>query len=183
MIKIKAEGQITHHGRLAQGANFLLEEYERKISDDGRGTFYFLLGSIMFSAFRAEGCINVVGWRLLREAWPDSLGWRDKIKLIYGIAKKEADFSRRPLQTVSSLFSARNDWAHAKPEIVNAIYSRQTLDWPEDDPFVSQLVRNVTIEFAKRCEKDVDTFFEDLLQVSQVELVDTLTSGTETGLQ
>ncbi len=183
MIKIRARGQITRHGMLGTGASTLLEEYKTRSSkEESTGAFYFLLASLMFSAFQAEGSINTVGWKLLQNAWPETLGWKDKVKLIYGISGRTADFGTMPLQILNELFSLRNGWAHAKPEIVDGEYEiANPMDFGSDH-FRSDFERRVTVDFAERAEVQVEAFFNELLEVSKVEWHETTTNGIETGL-
>ena len=177
MTEFKAEGQITLHALLSQGSEVFLEEYRRRCSDELEGTFYFLLGSLLFSAFEVEGCINIVGFNILGKAWPEELNWRKKICLIYGIKGSKPDFGKRPLQTIISLFDLRNGWAHIKPEMLNKSKERSAGDHLASKAFTSDFEDNVTIRFAEKCAQDVNNFFKELLEVSGVGWSDTITSG------
>ena len=189
MSRYRVVGQRTLHGRLAAGADLFLNEYESRVNSvesegsiESGGSFHFLLASIMFSAFYVEGYINIIGSKLLAKAWPENLSWKEKIWLIYALAKQEPKFGAEPLQTIQKLFKIRNGWAHAKPETVDGEFEYDILDNDSFDPLSSDFEKCITPEFAKECAAEAKKFFECLLVVSGVEWPDTVTSAVESGV-
>lgn len=180
--KVVVEGQITHHGMLATGADFLLREYAERIESKPDGLFYFLLASVMFSAFRVEGSINVIGEKLLGNAWPERLSWREKVKLIFAIRGDNADFGSDPLQTVSKLFKIRDQWAHPKLQLIAGEFQYDPFGPDINDPLIHNMVRIMTLDFAKTCSSEADAFFHKLVDISGVDYFETMTHATERGV-
>ncbi|MCA3490793.1 MAG: hypothetical protein IOC81_09760 [Rhodobacter sp.] len=164
------------------GADFLLQEYFERIESKPDGLFYFLLASVMFSAFRVEATINLFGWKLLAEKWPEKNNWEEKIKLIFSHRKSNVDLGSNPFQLIHRLFVIRNQWAHAKPQLVSGQYEYDSFANDSRDPFTSDMMKCITPEFAKACASAADALFFKLLDVSGVRHLDTLTHGIERGV-
>lgn len=74
---------------------------------------------VVFMAFLVEAYLNSLGYRFV-PAWDslEFLRWRDKVKFLHGVAGKEVDWGRAPLDFALVLFRKRDKLAHGKPHRV-----------------------------------------------------------------
>lgn len=114
-IEIEYERDMRAHPTLSNGAYFMLHMAE----EQEIGRFYYLISSLMLSAFAIESYLNYIGEKHIA-SWKEieRMGPIDKIKEIGAISMIDMDWGKRPYQTIISLFKFRNDLAHAKPKIL-----------------------------------------------------------------
>lgn len=134
------------------------------------------MGSLIFSAFAIEAKVNYVGWKVLKNGWPERANLHEKIDLLIAVLALNLSWGQRPLQTISQLKRFRDTIAHGKPEIINEtiITDVEPDVW---DALKAQWESSVTPENVDLCYEDMDTFWKTLLDAAKIRVGDTLTHG------
>ncbi|MGR3795503.1 hypothetical protein [Vannielia sp. SX4] len=140
------------------------------------GVYHIMMASLIFSAFSIEAKVNFVGWKVLKNGWPERANLREKIALLLQILPLELSWGERPLQTVAELKRFRDTLAHGKPEIVD---ETAIVDVPPEiwDALKSQWESSVTPDFVNRCREDEDVLWQKLLGAAKINVSDTITHG------
>ena len=155
-IVIQYEREIRPHPSLSNGAYFMLQMAEEQET----GRFYYLISSLMLSAFTIESYLNYIGEKHIA-SWKEieKESTIEKIKKIGAISSIDMDWGQRPYQTITSLFRFRNDLAHAKPKILqgkkiireDSFEDYDVKDFWEDYPTIEH-VRNAKSDILKVME-------------------------------
>jgi len=121
-IRIEFKREMRPHPILSNGAYFMLHMAE----EQEMGRFYYLISSLMLSAFTIESYLNYIGEKHIA-SWNEieKECTIDKIKKIGAISMLDMDWGQRPYQTIKSIFKFRNELAHAKPKILQGKTSIQ----------------------------------------------------------
>lgn len=150
-IKIEYERDMRPHPTLSNGASFMLHMAE----EQEKGRFFYLISSLMLSAFTIESYLNYIGEKHI-VSWKEieKEGTIDKIKKIGVISMLDMDWGQRPYQTIKSIFKFRNELAHARPKIFQIKTSIQ------EDSFDGFDVKDFweeypTIEHVRNAKSDV----------------------------
>ena len=107
----EGEREVRTFADLAHGADVLIMKTEQ----DQKGSYYTTMSSLLLTAFTFEAYLNHLGDKTIK-FWEEI----EPIKVMdkYSVLCKElgikSDFSRRPYQTLRSLFKFRNSIAHGK---------------------------------------------------------------------
>ena len=96
---------------------WMLEQAET----EPKGSFFQIMGSLIFTAFTLEAYLNHIGERIFT-CWDDleQLSPQKKLNVIAEKLEVEKDYSKRPFQTVKQLFKFRNAIAHGKSEFLKS---------------------------------------------------------------
>jgi hypothetical protein len=115
------------------------------------GRYNHLITTMLFSAFCLEAFLNHVGkdkitfWENLKSLTP-----QNKLKVISSVIGFEPDFSKRPFQTFTAIFSLRNNLVHAETiEIENGFLLNEGNDIAPLEN-LSKWEEQITIGNAKR---------------------------------
>lgn len=170
--KVEAEIKRTRHVSMfdqLRSANHVLLDNAKSERD---GYLYEYLSCLVMSAFSFEALVNDVGHRAI-PAWDDleTLTWKRKLRVLAINVDLKIDFSKRPLQTVNTLFAVRNQVAHGRPHALGPVTKREqgtheelrrrhlTLKWEEQ----------ANADFAQRAVKDVDEFADQLYVAAKID--------------
>lgn len=112
---IEQERQVNTYAGLGHAARCL----RHTATNVQEGSFYTEMSSLIFSAFTLEAYMNHVGDRLF-PFWEelDRLSYSKKLKIITMHLGIKPDASKRPYQTIKSLFRFRNSIAHGRSQIL-----------------------------------------------------------------
>ena len=184
------------HNDVANAAWFIRERLAKTLENEneGEGVFLDMIALVTMTAFTLEGYANFIGkWIIDRDnSEKDALDiWnkferipiKEKIKSIQKMLDIEMDWNKRPYETVDSLISLRNMFAHPKSH--PAKEREQIL--VGTDAKLRQLLRDhkpeyeerLTWEFANIAYNDVEAIWRGLLSAAQIELHQTWSGGSQ----
>lgn len=178
-FQVHTEAERLIHNDLSNCAWGMREDMNKKFeSGETAGVYFDMMGALIFLAFSIEAKINFIGWKILEDGWPERASLKEKINLIYKVLDLDADWSRRPLQTISSLKRFRDTLAHGKPELVKEI---KEVDVDPDiwESLKAQWEREVNPDNVNRCYEDIDNLWKLLLKEAEIPIAKTLTSGNQ----
>lgn len=169
--KVEAEIRRTRHVSMFEQ----LTSANRVLLDNARaernGYLYKYLSCLVMSAFSFEALINDVGYRAIR-AWDDreTLTWKRKLRVLTSYVGLTIDFSNRPLQSINTLFTVRNQVAHGRPHVLGPESKLEqgtheelrrrhlTMKWEE----------HANADFAQRAVDDVNEFADQLYAAAKI---------------
>lgn len=138
-----------------------------------KGSFYTAQASLLFSAFTHEAFLNTLGPKLI-SYWEELeyLNPTKKLKIIAETLNYKPDLSKRPYQTLKTLFVFRNAIAHGRDEQV--LVDGKAVPMSASGAGYSQLVEAdwvayCTTQNAKRAFEDVEEMARDLSDRAGVE--------------
>ncbi len=134
------------------------------------GSFYDVMGSLLFSAFTLEAYLNHLGsmtighWDYLERLRP-----QEKLELLSNILDYKIDYSKRPFQTINILFNFRNEVAHGKTETVKVdkvvkLSQRDSIKDPQ-----TKWEKYCTLTNAQKANKDVGDIVSILHKKADIE--------------
>lgn len=144
---------------LDHGSNVLLLKAEQ----DERGSYYTVMGSLLLTAFTFEAYLNHIGSKFL-PYWEEieSIRVLDKYSVLTKHFKVEPEASKRPYQTLRSLFKFRNAIAHGKSQVLNETREVASDADPHDFLPKAHWEEYCTLGNAKRAREDVRNIIEEL---------------------
>jgi hypothetical protein len=155
----EGEREVRTFADLAHGSEVLI----MKTKQDQKGSYYTTMSSLLLTAFTFEAYINHLGDKKIK-FWEEI----EPIKVMdkYSVLCKELginpDFSRRPFQTLKSLFKFRNSIAHGKSKILK---ETKEVSW-QDDPHIhkprTEWEEYCEIGNAKRAKVDISEVIKEL---------------------
>lgn len=176
LVRTEAERFIDND--LSNTAHYFetnVEEKERAGNQDGIGSE--VMAGLVFTAFSIEAKLNFVGWKALKNGWPERASFKEKVELINVVLGLNTDWGAEPLQTIGKLYKFRNTLAHGKPDIVDGhsavvdvepeVWEALKMQWEED----------VNSAFLNKCRSAEDEFWKTLLKSAGIEMHQTLTHG------
>jgi len=155
----KGEREVRTFADLAHGADVLIIKTEQ----DQRGSNYTIMSSLLLTAFTFEAYLNHLGDKIIK-FWEkiEPIKVMDKYFIIGKELGIDPDFSRRPYQTLSSLFKFRNAIAHGKSIILKDTKSVNS----QDDPYIhapqTEWEEYCKLNNAKRAKKDISEIINEL---------------------
>lgn len=110
-LKVPKRRQVNMYAELRHASHVLMHQAIK----DQSGSFYQVMGSLIFTAFMVEAYLNHVGPHVFK-CWCDleRLSPLSKLNLIVERLGIEKDDGKRPYQTLIGLFRFRNTLAHGK---------------------------------------------------------------------
>jgi hypothetical protein len=141
------------------GADVLI----RKSEEQELGRYHLVMSALLLTAFTFEAYLNHLGERKI-PFW----GEIDSIKVLskYAVLCKQfaifPDSSKRPYQTLTSLFRFRNAIAHGKSRVLNETKEVSAQSDPFDHRPKTDWEEYCTLENAKRAKVDVCAIVEEL---------------------
>lgn len=110
-LKVSKKRHVNMHAELRHASRVMLGEAKER----EEGSFYQVMGSLVFAAFMVEAFLNHVGPHVFK-SWNDleRLSPLSKLNLVAEKLGIENDQGKRPYQTLVRLFWFRNTLAHAK---------------------------------------------------------------------
>jgi hypothetical protein len=144
---------------LAHGADVLIMKSELEPS----GSNYTTMSALLLTAFTFEAYLNHLGERTIK-FWEqiEPIKLMDKYGALCKHLNVEPDFSRRPYQTVRSLFKFRNAIAHGRSQILQETKEVSSLEDPYEHTPKTQWEEFLTLENAKLSAEDVKKIINEL---------------------
>jgi DNA primase large subunit len=167
--RVSKERQVNTYAEMWHASFMLLQ----RARENRRGSYYQFMASLIFTAFTLEAYLNHIGQRIFA-CWNDleSLSPSKKLNVIaekLGVAK---DDSKRPFQTVSSLFKFRNDVAHGKSVQLKSEDQIRIIDHNFDDymyePLETRWQNYCSLKNAERAREDVEKIIKLLHGMSGI---------------
>ena len=151
--------EVRTYADLAHGANVLLE----KTKSDPKGSYYTTMGALLLTAFTFEAYLNHLGKDTIR-FWDEieSIRTVDKYTVLCRNLNVDPDYSRRPYQTLRTLFRFRNAIAHGKSMVIE-----EAREVPTDSDLLQHQPKAhweefCTIENAMRSNEDASAIIHEL---------------------
>jgi hypothetical protein len=151
--------EVRTFADLAHGADVLIIKTEQ----DQEGSYFTTMSSLLLTAFTFEAYLNHLGCQTIK-FWEEI----EPIKVMgkYSALCKELgihpDFSRRPYQTLNSLFRFRNSIAHGKSQILK----KTKVVSSQDDPHIhaprTEWEEYCELDSAKRAKEDISEVIKEL---------------------
>lgn len=155
----EGEREVRTFADLAHGAEVLIMKTEQ----DQKGSYYTIMSSLLLTAFTFEAYLNHLGDKTIK-FWEEieSIKIMDKYSVLCKELGINPDFSRRPYQTLKSLFRFRNSIAHGKSKILKEI---KAVSW-QDDPHThaprTEWEEYCELNNAKRAKEDISEVIKEL---------------------
>jgi hypothetical protein len=158
-VKVRRERHYRPHVELYHAASVHLDLEEKT-----RGSFYFPLSAMMFSAFTLEAYLNYVGRTAVGSGWEDfdKASPLAKLRHVACVLGVQLDPSCRPMQTVIGLLRFRNRIAHARDEhlVETDTASPEEYERKLHTPPLPKWIELATKAQARRCHEDVAQIVE-----------------------
>lgn len=152
--KIKATRHVNVFAELSHGNSVLLENAK----EQRPGYHYETLAAVLMAAFKFEAFLNHLG-TLTIPFWSsiERLAHRNKLEVLATHLNIEMDYSRRPFQTLSELFQARDGIAHGKPELLETEMIKNGMPHELDAEKPKTRWEEIcTLDFAERAYEDTE---------------------------
>lgn len=155
----EGEREVRTFVDLAHGVNVLIMKTEQ----DPKGSYYTTMGSLLLTAFTFEAYCNHLGDKKIK-FWSEI----DRISIMnkYNVLCKEfqinSNFSKRPYQTLNTLFKFRDSIAHGKSKILKATKEVNAGDEPYMHTPKAEWEEYCNLENAKRAKEDVYEIIKEL---------------------
>lgn len=152
--------EVRTYVDLWHGANVLLIKTE----EDQKGSYYTAMGSLLLRAFTFEAYLNHIGSQTF-DFWKEIelLNVRQKYNVLCKRFGLNPDDSRRPYQTLQSLFNFRNAIAHGRSKILGLLAIEVD---SKSDPYKhtpkAHWEEYCTPQNAQRAKKDVSEIIAEL---------------------
>jgi len=128
-----------------------------------QGSYFTLMSSILLRAFALEAYLNDIGAKTF-VFWEevDSIRVLDKYNLFCKHLKIDADYSKRPYQTLKELFKFRNEIAHGRSQLINVTKEVSSLEDPFDHIPKPKWKEYCNLKNAERVKKDIEKIITEL---------------------
>ncbi|MGZ8946750.1 MAG: hypothetical protein ACXW1W_15170 [Methylococcaceae bacterium] len=148
----EGEREIRTFTDLAHGADVLIMKTEQ----DQKGSYYTTMSSLLLTAFTFEAYLNHLGDKTIK-FWEEiePIKVMDKYSELCKELGVNPDFSRRPYQTLKSLFKFRNSIAHGKSKILKETKAVSPLDDPHTHAPRTEWEDYCELNNAKRAKEDI----------------------------
>ena len=153
------EREVRTFADLAHGADVLIKKTEQ----DPQGSYYTAMGSLLLTAFTFEAYLNHLGDKRF-EDWGkmESMKVMDKYSALCKDLGISPDFSKRPYQTLRTLFKFRNSIAHGKSQILQEKKNVSSKDDPHKHGPKTDREEYCELKNAKRAKEDISEIIKDL---------------------
>ncbi len=152
-ITVRQENAVFTHSILWFSAHRAMEDgNKRNIPDD-------YMNSQILAAFSLEAYLNFIGEKLF-PFWDDveRISKNNKLNMICSHLKIETDYSKKPFQSIKSLWKFRDQMAHARTTTVVEEWTQS-----KSKPMNKELPKT---EWEKRCTKScTDSAVNDVKEV------------------
>lgn len=169
------EAKVYPHNDLLNLAYYHRGVIEKKLKEGNREAIALdCMSCLIALAFSVEAIANFVGYKAVPE-WNERASYADKMTLLGKNFGFEFDKCREPYDALQILKTIRDQMAHGKPvqskaEVSGRDALRRAMNSPWDD--------YLTPKFSFNAFEQVKAFEKNLLELANIPLVETLTSGT-----
>ncbi|MBT3015118.1 MAG: hypothetical protein AB2672_13840 [Candidatus Thiodiazotropha endolucinida] len=167
---VKKERQVNTYAEMWHCSRVMLYNGQ----EHKEGSYWQFMASLLFTAFTMEAYLNHIGSKLFK-CWKDveNLSPPNKLKLICEMLKIDADYSKRPYQSIKLLFKFRNDVAHGKSVKIKSDkqiqYFDKDLDVIMKKPVSTSWERYSTEKNALMCREDIEKIIRELHDKAGIE--------------
>jgi hypothetical protein len=135
----------------------------RKSEEELKGSYYTTMSALLLTAFTFEAYLNHLGDKTFK-FWKEieSVNVMGKYSALCQHYSITPAFSRRPYQTLGTLFKFRNAIAHGKSQILQETKHVSSLDSPFDLSPIAHWEEYSVLENAKRAKQDVSLLIIEL---------------------
>ena len=151
--------EVRTFADLSHGADVLIMKTEQ----EPEGSYYTTMGSVLLTAFTFEAYLNHLGDKRF-EDWGkmESMNVMDKYSALCKDLGISPDFSKRPYQTVRTLFRFRNSIAHGKSQVLEETKKVSSRDDPHKFSPKTKSEEYCNLKNAKRAKEDISALIEEL---------------------
>jgi hypothetical protein len=113
-VRVRGKRVCYPHAYLYTSATLALDLAEKGHEDE----YFHTQSVLLYCAFALEALLNEIGAKALKSIWPElerSMTPESKLSLLCWHLGISLDASRRPMQSVKTIFKLRNEMVHAKP--------------------------------------------------------------------
>jgi len=146
-------------------ANVMLEQAQSKV----KGSYYFLVSSLVFRAFTFEAFLNHVGANLFGN-WQEfeRKGWSEKLKIIRSRCPAPSNFYEDKWPFIEILSKFRNPIAHGKDEdiILNYDCTKEEADRRRNEYPTLEHESFVSLENAAKIQEELGCFMPRLYKAA-----------------
>ncbi len=144
---------------LAHGADVLIMKTEQ----EPKGSYYTTMSALILTAFTFEAYLNHLGEKTIK-FWEEiePIKVMDKYSILCKSLEIRPDFSKRPYQTLRTLFKFRNAIAHGKSQILQETKEVNFRDEPYQHTPKAHWEEFSVLENAKRAKEDVAQIITEL---------------------
>jgi len=134
-----------------------------KTKENRKGSYHTTMAALLLTAFTFEAYLNHLGSGKIK-FWDkiESIRVLDKYEVLCKEFDIEVDFSKRPYQTLKSLFKYRNSIAHGKSQILEKTETVNASSDPYDHSPKTQWEEFCTLKNAERAKEDVEQTITEL---------------------
>lgn len=144
---------------LAHGADVLIGKTEH----EPKGSYYTTMSALLLTAFTFEAYLNHLGEKTFK-FWEEiePIKVIDKYSVLCKNLNLSPDFSKRPYQTLKTLFKFRNAIAHGKSQILQETKEVSLKDDMHDHTPKAHWEEYSILENAKRAKEDISQIITEL---------------------
>jgi hypothetical protein len=144
---------------LAHGADVLIMKTEQ----NPQGSYYTTMSALLLTAFTFEAYLNHLGEKTIK-FWKeiDPIKIMDKYIVLCKNLNLTPDFSKRPYQTLRTLFKFRNAIAHGKSQVLQETKNVSSQDDPHNHTPKAHWEEFSILDNAKRAKKDISQIITEL---------------------
>lgn len=155
----EGEREVRTFADLAHGADVLIMKTEQ----EQKGSYYTTMSSLLLTAFTFEAYLNHLGDKTIK-FWEEiePIKVMDKYSVLCKELELRPDFSRRPYQTLRSLFRFRNSIAHGKSQILKETKAVRSQDDPHTHSPRTEWEEYCELDNAKRAKEDISEVIKEL---------------------
>ncbi len=155
----EGEREVRTFADLAHGADVLIMKAEQNM----KGSYYTTMSSLLLRAFTFESYLNHLGSKHFK-LWDEieSIKVMDKYSVLCKELSVTPDLSKRPYQTLKSLFRFRNSIAHGKSLVLNETKAVSSQDDPHEHAPKTEWEEYCEINNAKRAKEDISKIITEL---------------------
>ena len=153
------EREVRTFVDLSHGSDVML----MKAKETQQGSYYTAMSSLLLRAFTFEAYLNHLGEKKT-EFWShiEAVRVMDKYAVLCKKFSVSPDFSKRPYQTVSTLFKFRNAIAHGKSVVLKESKDVSAGDEPYKHMPRAEWEEYGTIDNAERAKADISAVIVEL---------------------
>jgi hypothetical protein len=179
-VRVTQERKVITYADFWQTSRVLLE----KAQAEPRGSYYLVLGSLVFSAFALEAFLNHLGESTFK-SWNDleSISVRAKVSVICERIGVEPNWGAQPWQIIPEIIGFRNKVAHGKNAMLKfeAIVSKDRYEEVLHQFLFADWQQYATQENAMRVRASLEELFKLLHKKAAIENDYLFHHGTQIG--
>lgn len=177
-VKVDTSKNVYIHNDLMNVAYHLKEAILKKNEDNDEGINLDIMAALAILAFAYEAKINFIGHKKV-EKWKERDSFKKKSSRIYSSLTLNPDLEVRPYSSIECLKKFRNYIAHGKPIEVSESYEK-IIDQSDECRIDLNAGHEdfCTLDNFLEIYEDVNKVWKELLNAADIQLYETITSGS-----